>query len=267
MGEVFNLEGWLGRLGMFLASVSGDVQRRAARPRGSMPDDTRSFTIHDLPPEERPRERLQHLGAEALSSQELLALIIGRGIAGRSALGIAQDLISRFGNVRAIGEATLEELAALRGIGLAKAAQLNACFALGKRQDLDNERVKRFDIRNPEAVVKAIRSSIKDKAKEHFKLLLLNARNHVIAIVTVSVGTLNASLVHPREVFKEAIQHSAASVVLTHNHPSGDLVPSDEDLALTRRLVDAGRLLGIEVLDHIIVTQKAHMSFREKGLL
>ena len=225
-----------------------------------------SFTIHDLPAEERPRERLRKLGPDALSSVELLALIIGRGIPGRSALTIAHELLKQCKSVKGVSEATIEELSAVKGIGAAKAAQLKAAFQLGRRQDLYDEPVT-FEITNPSAVVKAIRASIQDKAKEHFKLLLLNTRNRIIGIAAISTGTANASLVHPREVFKAAISHGAASVVLAHNHPSGNQEPSDDDVSLTRRLVEAGRLLGIEVLDHIIVTHKDSISFKEKGLL
>jgi DNA repair protein RadC len=225
-----------------------------------------SFTIHDLPAEERPRERLRKLGPDALSSVELLALIIGRGIPGRSVLTIAHELLKQFKSVKGVSEATIEELSAVKGIGAAKAAQLKAAFELGRRQDLYDEPVT-FEITTPRAVVKAIRASIQDKAKEHFKLLLLNTRNRIIGIAAISTGTANASLVHPREVFKAAIAHGAASVVLAHNHPSGNPEPSDDDVSLTRRLVEAGRLLGIEVLDHIIVTHKDSISFKEKGLL
>jgi DNA repair protein RadC len=195
-----------------------------------------SFTVRDLPRQERPRERLQKFGAEALSAQELLALVIGRGIPKKSVMNIAQELLAKFGNIRAISQATIEELSQIKGIGLAKAAQIKACFELGRREDLEPE-LKNFDIKDPEAVVKAIRASIRDKAKEHFKLILLNPRNKIIGISTISIGTLNASLVHPREVFKDAITHSAASVVLAHNHPSGDPEPPEDNLKITKNLV------------------------------
>ncbi len=231
-----------------------------------MHTNNKSFTIHDLPKAERPRERLQRLGAEALSSQELLALILGRGIKGESVMVTAQRLLSAFGNAQGISQASLEELSTIKGIGPAKASQIKACFELGKRQDLEPE-IKDFDIKNPENIVQLLRSSIKDKAKEHFKLILLNTRNKVIGISTVSIGTLNSNLVHPREVFKEAISHSAASVVFAHNHPSGDSEPSEDDLTITKRLVEAGKILGIEVLDHIIITKNGFFSFKEKGLI
>jgi DNA repair protein RadC len=207
-----------------------------------------SFTVRDLPRQERPRERLQKFGPEALSAQELLALVIGRGIPKKSVMNIAQELLARFGNVKAIGQATIEELSQIKGIGLAKAAQIKACFELGKREDLEPE-TKDFNIKDPEAVVRAIRASINDKAKEHFKLILLNPRNKIIGISTISIGTLNASLVHPREVFKDAIMHSAASVVLAHNHPSGDPEPSEDDLKITKNLVESGKIVGTEVID------------------
>ena len=225
-----------------------------------------SFTVRDLPRSERPRERLQKFGSEALSAQELLALVIGRGISKKSVMNIAQELLARFGNIKAISEATLAELSQIRGIGLAKAAQIKACFELGKRQDLEPD-TENFDIKDPHCVVKAIRSSIKDKAKEHFKLILLNPRNKIIGISTVTIGTLNASLVHPREVFKDAIMHTAASVVLVHNHPSGNPEPSEDDLTITKRLVEAGKILGIEVIDHIIITKNGFFSFKEKNLI
>ncbi len=225
-----------------------------------------SFTIHDLPSAERPRERLKNFGAEALSGQELLALIIGRGIPGKSAISMAQELLAKFGNIRAISRATIEELSAVKGIGLAKAAQLRAAFELGRRQDIEDD-IALYSIKSPEQLVKAVRKGIQDKAKEHFKLILLNTRNKIIGISTISVGTLNASLVHPREVFKDAIVHSASSIILVHNHPSDDPEPSDDDLSLTRRLADAGRLVGIEVLDHIIITRAGYTSFKARGLL
>lgn len=225
-----------------------------------------SFTVRDLPKSERPRERLIKFGPEALSAQELLALIIGRGIPKKSVMNIAQELLARFGNIKAISQASIEALSEIKGIGLAKAAQIKACFELGKRQDLEPE-LKNYDIKNPQSVVKAIRASIKDKAKEHFKLILLDTRNKIIGISTISIGTLNASLVHPREIFKEAIIHNSASVVLAHNHPSGDPEPSEEDLTITERLVESGKILGIEVIDHIIIGKTNFSSFKERGLI
>ena len=229
-------------------------------------DKDASFTVRDLPRQERPRERLQKFGPEALSAQELLALVIGRGIPKKSVMNIAQELLTKFGNIKAIGQATIEELSQIKGIGLAKAAQIKACFELGRREELEPE-IKNFDIKDPEAVVRAIRASIRDKAKEHFKLILLNPRNRIIGISTISIGTLNASLVHPSEDFKDAITHSAASVVLAHNHPSGDPEPSEDDIKITKKLVESGKILGIEVLDHIIIGKNNFCSFKERELI
>ncbi|MDD5245704.1 MAG: DNA repair protein RadC, partial [Syntrophorhabdaceae bacterium] len=171
-----------------------------------------TFTVRDLPRSERPRERLLKFGADKLSSQELLALVIGRGVSKRSVMTIAQELVARFGSIQGISNATIEELSRIKGIGTAKAAQLKAAFELGKRQELEKETLyEGYDIKDPQGVVRAVRGTIQDKAKEHFKLILLNTRNKIIGLSTVSIGTLNASLVHPREVFKDAIRHSASS--------------------------------------------------------
>ncbi len=224
-----------------------------------------TFTVHDMPKQERPRERMQRLGPDALSSHELLALIIGRGIPKRSVLDIAHDLLRKFGSVQGISKATMEELSAISGIGTAKAAQIKAAFELAKRQDLEQD-IPPYTVNNPHILVKAIRATIQDKAKEHFKLVLLNTRNKVTGIIPISVGTLNASLVHPREVFKEAIHGNAASVILVHNHPSNDLEPSEEDVRLTRRMVEVGTIMGIEVLDHIIISKNDFLSMKARGL-
>ena len=226
----------------------------------------KSFTIRDLPKAERPRERLIKLGPEALSAQELLALIIARGIPGKSVINIAQELLSKFGNIKSVGETTIEQLCQIRGIGPAKAVQILACFEIGKRGELEIEQ-KKYDIKNPQAIVKAIRASIKNKAKEHFKLIILDSRNKIIDITNVSVGTLNANLAHPREIFKDAITHNASSVILCHNHPSGDPEPSEDDQKITKQLLEAGKILGIEVLDHIIIGQESFTSLKDKKLL
>lgn len=226
----------------------------------------KNFTVHDLPKTERPRERLLKLGPEALSGQELLAVIIGRGVAGKSVMTLSQELLSNFGSIGAINQATIEQLCEIKGIGPAKAAQLLACFELAERGKLDTE-PKKYDIKSPETLVKILRSTLKDKAKEHFKLVILDSRNRIITITNVSTGTLNANLAHPREIFKDAISHNAASVILCHNHPSGDPEPSEDDLKITKQLTEAGKILGIEVLDHIIIGQEKYFSFKDKSLI
>ena len=225
----------------------------------------KSFTIHDLPPSERPRERLLKLGAEALSAQEILALILGRGIKDESVMITAQRLLSQFGNLKGIANASIEELARVRGIGVAKATQIKAAFELSKRLE-GYESGKKVMIKTPEDIVEQVRARLKDKKKEHFLVALLNTRNQLIGIAPISIGSLDASIVHPREVFKEAISATAASVIFAHNHPSGDPQPSEDDIKLTKRLVQAGEIIGIEVLDHIIVGGNTFVSMKRQGL-
>jgi len=227
-----------------------------------------SFTIRDLPLSERPRERLVKFGPEALSAQEILSLILGRGVSGESVLITAQRLLSEFGSLKGIADASLEELSQVRGIGLAKAAQLKAAFELSRR--LDEQYLleeKGQPLKTPECVVELIKKELKGKKREHFLLVLLTIRNQPIRMVKISEGSLDSSIVHPREVYKEAISAHAASVILVHNHPSGDPEPSPDDIKLTKRLVEAGKLMGISVLDHIIVTDQNHLSMRSRGLL
>ncbi len=225
----------------------------------------KSFTIHDLPKEERPRERLAKFGERALSAQELLQVILGRGIAGESVVVTAQKLLTQFGSLQKLSEASIEELSSVRGIGPAKASQIKAVFEIGRRISTQTPAYKSIELNEPEKVAKLIRGKIKDYHKEHFYIIAVNSRNWSTA--EISVGSLNASIVHPREVFAEAIKSKAASVIFIHNHPSGDTEPSDDDLAVTKRLVESGKILGIEVIDHVIVTQNSFLSFKEKGLL
>jgi len=225
-----------------------------------------SFTVHDLPLGERPRERLLKLGSEALSAQEILALILGRGISGESVMVTAQRLLSRFGNLKGVANASIEELTEIRGIGPAKAAQIKAAFELSKRLEGPVDEREKPVVKSPEDVVSIVKSQLKGKKKEHFLVLCLDTRNNVINCRAISMGSLDTSIVHPREVFKEAISSSAASVILVHNHPSGDPEPSKEDIELTKRLAKAGEIMGIEVLDHIIVCDKSYSSLKAKNL-
>jgi DNA repair protein RadC len=226
---------------------------------------TKSFTIHDLPKDERPRERLVKFGEQALSAQELLQLILGRGVAGESVAVMAQKLLSHFGSLQKLSEASIEELSSIKGIGLAKATQIKAVFEISRRLSTQIPSYKSKELSDPEKVYKLVKSKLKDYHKEHFYIIALNSRNYSIA--EVSVGSLNASIVHPREVFAEAIKNKAASVIFVHNHPSGDPEPSEDDLLLTKKLVESGKILGIEVLDHIIITKTEFISFKEKKLI
>ncbi len=226
----------------------------------------KSFTIHDLPASERPRERLQKFGAEALSAQEILALILGRGIAGESVMVTAQRLLSQFGSLKVIAGASLEELAQVKGIGLAKASQIKAAFELTSRLEGYTESGERMPVKTPEDVVGLVRRRLKDKKKEYFLALLLDTRNHLIRVAEISIGSLDSSIVHPREVFKEAVSASAASVIFAHNHPSGDPEASEDDVNLTKRLAEAGEIMGIDVLDHIIIGDRKYLSLKREGL-
>jgi len=191
-----------------------------------------SFTVHDLPLSERPRERLLKLGSEALSAPEILALILGRGIKGESVMVTSQKLLSRFGNLKGVADASVEELTQMKGIGPAKAAQIKAVLELSKRLEADASEKPKPVLKSPEDVVAEVRSKLKGKKKEHFLVLCLDTRNRLVNCKPVSIGSLDTSIVHPREAFKEAVSSSAASVIFVHNHPSGDPEPSKEDIEL-----------------------------------
>ena len=225
-----------------------------------------SFSLHDLPLGERPRERLLKLGSEALSAQEILAVMLGRGTKGESVMMTSQKLLSRFGSLKGVTHASVEELTQTTGIGLAKAAQIKAALELSRRLEGNLSAKPRPILRSPEDVVAEVRSQLKGKKKEHFLVVCLDTRNRSIDRKLVSMGSLDTSIVHPREVFKEAISCCAASVILAHNHPSGDPEPSKEDIELTKRLAKAGEIVGIDVLDHIIVCDEGFMSLKARNL-
>lgn len=242
--------------------------RREAAPR-----------VKDLPPAERPRERLLAGGAGGLSNADLLAILIGSGSgrSGESALDLARRLLAmgagRGAGRAAPGEADglqwlasarAEELCRVRGIGPAKAAQLVAAVELGRR--LAASRPARPRIQCPADVSRLLMAGLRDLDREHFYVVLLNTKHYVLGVDLISVGTLNGSLAHPREVFRAAIRRGAAALILVHNHPSGDPTPSPEDVQVTRRLVEAGRLMGIDVLDHVIIGDNCYQSLRELGM-
>ncbi|HOW28703.1 MAG TPA: DNA repair protein RadC [Elusimicrobiota bacterium] len=212
---------------------------------------------------EKPREKLARGGAGALKDEELLAILLRTGYKGKDVLALSHEVTKKFPGKK-LFELTFEELSAIKGIGETRAATLLAAWELAKRQ-LDPAGGKPV-IQTPEDVCNQV-TEIRARKKEHFVVLYLNTRNQLLHREFVSIGTLNASLVHPREVFEPAVRCSAAAVVLVHNHPSGDCAPSEEDRALTRRIQEAGRLLGIDVLDHVIVAENSRYSFEESGRL
>lgn len=225
--------------------------------------------IKEWPEDERPRERMQRAGTAVLSDAELLALIIRSGDPStrQTAIDLGRELIRHFGgSLRELGSAELSELCAVKGVGLAKATSIKAAFALASRfQGRKLEHLDRFT--SPRQVFEYFHHEFRDSRKEYFLALLLDGKNRIIRRVQVSEGSLNQSIVHPREVFSPAVRESAAAVILVHNHPTGDPAPSSEDIAVTRRLNEAGEVMGIRVLDHIIIGDGDFISFVERGLL
>lgn len=224
------------------------------------------LTIKDLPLEERPREKLKQYGAGALSNTELLAVLLRTGSARESAVQLAARILARSGGLKALPDLSLEELEEIRGVGTAKAVMIKAALEIGRRL-ATTPREETWSITSPRQAAQLFMEDLRYEKKEHFKVLLLNTKNHVISREEISIGSLNASIVHPREIFGSALKKSAASLILVHNHPSGDPQPSQEDLEVTRRLVEAGSILGIAVRDHLIIGDGCYFSFKEKGLL
>lgn len=230
----------------------------------TMPPDRYTTAIKELPNEERPRERLIHCGPQALSTAELLAIVLRTGTQERSAIGLAEFLLAKCQGLRGVAKASIAELSQIKGIGLVKAVQVAACVELGRRLAARTAEQHPL-IHSPEDVARLLMPELRDETRELFKSILLDAKNRVLRILTVSVGILDSSLVHPREVFKEAIAASAASVIVAHNHPSGDPTPSQEDRAITERLVEAGRILGVELLDHVVIGDGRWVSMKQAG--
>jgi DNA repair protein RadC len=222
-------------------------------------------SVKHWPADERPRERLIAHGPATLSEAQLLAILIRNGRSGRTAVDLGRELLDRFGSLAGIEQAGIGEICAVRGIGPAKAAEIKAAIELGRRYQ--KPRLAGASFCSSQDVVEYYRPRMKDVKKEMFRCALLDTKNKIIREEIVSVGSLTASIVHPRDTFKAAIRESAAGVIFIHNHPSGDVKPSQEDILLTRRLVQAGEVLGIQVLDHIIIGDSGHFSFRDNGMI
>jgi DNA repair protein RadC len=222
-------------------------------------------TIKEMPAECRPRERLFQKGADALSNGELLAIIMRTGSTKDTVLELANQLLSK-GGLKFLADASLEELKQFSGVGEAKAAEIKAMVELGKRMVSAGNEIMPA-VRSPQDAAHIMMEEMRFLDREHFKALLLNTKNQLFKVVTVSIGSLSSTIVHPRELFKDAIKSSAAALILIHNHPSGDPTPSREDIEVTKRLVEVGGIVGIEVLDHIIIGNGQWMSLKEKNFI
>jgi len=225
----------------------------------------KTLLIREMPSSERPRERLAKHGASSLKTSELLAILFRTGTRDLNAVELAEMLLNKFGSLTALARASAKELQACEGIGFAKAVEILAAFELGQRLSTEDT-LRRPVIKSAKDVARLMMPEMQSLDREHFKVLLLNTKHYVLQVHTVSVGSLNASVVHPRECFRPAIAAQAAAIILVHNHPSGDVEPSEEDISLTRRLMSAGDLIGIKVLDHVIIGGNKYVSLADKGV-
>jgi DNA repair protein RadC len=225
-----------------------------------------AYRITDLHKTERPRERLAELGPQALSKAELIAILLRVGVPGENAVQVGQRLLDTFGGLPGLHRAPLEELTQQRGIGAAKAIQIKAAIELGRRLAQEAPDEPRL-INSPEDAARLVQYDMQALESEHLRIILLNTRNHVLGEPrTLYEGSVNSSQARVGEVFKEAVRRNAASLILVHNHPSGDPTPSPDDLAFTRACVEAGKLLDIAVLDHLVIGQNRYVSMKERGL-
>jgi DNA repair protein RadC len=232
---------------------------------GTMRDKKTTYRIMDLEVSERPRERLARLGPQALSNAELLAILLRVGMEGENAVQVGQRLLNNFDGIRGLHRASFSEVVRERGIGEAKGSAIKAAIELGRRLSLEAPE-ERHTVNSPADAARLVQFEMSALEKEHLRAILLDTRNHVIEIKEIYRGSLNASVVRVAEVFTPAIRRNAASLLVVHNHPSGDPEPSPEDVKITRALVQAGNLLEIEVLDHIIIGQGRFVSLKERGL-
>lgn len=219
--------------------------------------------MHQIPQEERPRERLLHHGPEGLSTAELIAIILGSGTRGKPVLHLAQELLSHFGSLTKLADASIEELCQFKGLGQAKAIQLKAAFSVGvklSKQPL----MPRYRIDSPLHAYHLLKEELENEKQERVVVLMQDIRGYLIGCETVSLGTLNQVLIHPREVFYPAIRRKAAAVILAHNHPSGDPTPSEQDFAATQSILEAGRMLDIALHDHLVIGREGFVSIREE---
>ena len=225
------------------------------------------LTVKDLPLDDRPREKLLLRGAQNLSDAELIAILLRTGKKGKSVLEIAREIIKNDGNLAMLATRTVDSLKKVDGIGNDKAATLAAAFELSRRILSQSKWFSQQKITSPQDIAKIFIPILRDEVKEKFIVVCLNSANKIIKQETISVGNLNASVVHPREIFKVAIDNSSASIILIHNHPSGNPEPSNEDIQITKKIVESGRILDIPVFDHLIIAGETFTSFVEKRLI
>lgn len=224
-----------------------------------------SYRITDLAASERPRERLVTLGAQALNTAELLAILMRTGVEGENAVQVGQRLLQELGGLSGLQRASIEEIQAVHGLGVAKAATLKAAIELGRRLTLQIPE-NRPTVHSPADAAGLVLYEMAALEHEHLRVMLLNIRNQVLDIVEIYRGSLNASMVRVGEVFKPAVRRHAAAIIIVHNHPSGDPTPSPDDIAVTKAIIESGNLLDIEVLDHLIIGQGSFVSMKERGL-
>jgi len=222
-------------------------------------------TVKEMPTDERPRERLARMGAQALSTAELLAIILRTGVGGENVLAMAGRILAQFDGLAGLARADFSELAAVHGLGPAKSAQVMAALELGRRLMAEAPE-ERWQIRSPGDAARVLMPALGYLEQEQFAVLYLDTRNRVMAQEMLYKGSLNTSLVRIAEVFRGAVRRNCAALIVAHNHPSGDPSPSPEDVALTRRLIEAGKLLEIDVLDHLVIGQNRYVSLRERAL-
>ena len=223
------------------------------------------YRITDLAADERPRERLRKLGSQALSSAELLAILLRVGVTGENAVQVGQRLLQTFGGLAGLHKASFEEVRAQHGVGDAKAAQIKAAIELGRRLTLESPD-ERLAINSPAEAAALVQYEMSGLEQEHLRVILLDTRNRVLDTVEIYRGSVNSSQVHIGEVFKPAIRRNATAIIVIHNHPSGDPTPSPDDVAVTRAILQAGKLLDVNVLDHMIIGQGRWVSLKERGL-
>lgn len=224
------------------------------------------FSVQQMPEAERPRERMMRCGPDSLSAAELIAIVLGSGTKSSPVMQLAQEILVQFGSLSRLADATIEELCQIKGVGMAKAIQIRASINLGLRAS-KNAISPKPKIDHPSHVYNLIKDEVRKEKREHFIVVLLDIKGCMICSQIVAIGTLSNALVHPREVFYPAIRHKAASLILVHNHPSGDLTPSKQDCDVTEQLIEVGQLMGIPVNDHIIVSERGFFSMRQKGLI